>query len=308
MQSILNTITGISLRKTAELQPALEPNKPVFKVVPDKELRRLQAEAFKKERIKIEQRPPFMNPRKEIDIELARNPEIAPVMTHNLLFIDTSAYTRSEKSNKDKLIVVRDTEGTLREARHGERERAIQIAFPAEGRTMFPSNFFKQESIENALKNCRYSYILDRLCLQYEPDDPEFIRMTRQIYNHILVNEEFDTLRGTRHFGSLAFYLALCRREELLMLDMLQRYLVLDACDYLSLLDKLHMPKQYKRPNYKQDNVKKMLEKYVKKKSTKKTGVTKLKEALNQITKRGLANVIEENQSERAILENYLKE
>lgn len=41
-----------------------------------------------------------MRARKEISRELARNPEIAPVMTNNLLFIDTSAFTRSERANK----------------------------------------------------------------------------------------------------------------------------------------------------------------------------------------------------------------
>ena len=60
----------------------------------------LQAHAVKKERSKIEQRPPFMKPREEINQELSRDPEIAPVMTLNLLFIDISSYTRPETANK----------------------------------------------------------------------------------------------------------------------------------------------------------------------------------------------------------------
>ena len=41
-----------------------------------------------------------MKPREEINQELSRDPEIAPVMTHNLLFIDISSYTRPETANK----------------------------------------------------------------------------------------------------------------------------------------------------------------------------------------------------------------
>lgn len=41
VQSILNRITGVDLKKAAEIQPTLKPNKPVFKVIPEKELRRV---------------------------------------------------------------------------------------------------------------------------------------------------------------------------------------------------------------------------------------------------------------------------
>lgn len=48
---------------------------------------------------------------------------------------------------QDKVVVVRDTEGTLRTATQEERDRAIQIAFPVRGRTIFPSSFFKPENL-----------------------------------------------------------------------------------------------------------------------------------------------------------------
>lgn len=48
-------------------------------------------------------------------------------------------------------MIVRDTEGTLRKAKHDERERAIQIAFPVKGRTVFPSHFFSPEYLQVSL-------------------------------------------------------------------------------------------------------------------------------------------------------------
>jgi hypothetical protein len=41
VQSILNRVTGVDLKKAAEIQPTRKPNKPVFKVVPEKELKRV---------------------------------------------------------------------------------------------------------------------------------------------------------------------------------------------------------------------------------------------------------------------------
>ena len=44
--------------------------------------------------------------------------------------------------------MMRDTEGTLRMATQEERDRAIQIAFPARDRRVVQSTFFKPESIQ----------------------------------------------------------------------------------------------------------------------------------------------------------------
>ncbi|XP_052717464.1 28S ribosomal protein S22, mitochondrial-like [Crassostrea angulata] len=310
VQTILNDITGIDLKKTALLQPKKLPLKPVLRAVPDKELKRLQADSFKKERSKIEQRPPFMRARKEISRELARNPEIAPVMTNNLLFIDTSAFTRSERANKDKVVVVRDTEGTLRTATQEERDRAIQIAFPVRGRTIFPSSFFKPENLHNALQRCRHSYVLDKVCVQYDPDHPEFLRITKEIYDYILERREFDALRGTRHFGSMAFYLSLCHREYELVLDMLERKLIVDVMDYIRLHRKIHSQEGSKgslsRPlGYDKKNFEKLMGLYMKRiTGNRKKQAEKMVESLLEA---GLPEIIKENLSQRELIDSYLK-
>lgn len=82
-----------------------------------------------------------------------------------------------------------------------------------------------------ALKDGSHEYILDRLIIQFEPDDPTFVRISHLVYDdaiariwssHQVVDracEEFESgsqtkisqgvvsrLRVTRHYGPLALY------------------------------------------------------------------------------------------------------
>ena len=74
----------------------------------------------------------------------------------------------------------------------------------------------------------RYEQILDRACLQFEPDHPTYIRTCQAVYQHILDHRQFDTLESTRcvvmpawlsgtavlcrHYGGLVFWLVWTRQ------------------------------------------------------------------------------------------------
>lgn len=64
-----------------------------------------------------------------------------------------------------------------------------------------------------------YEFILDRACAQFEPDDPEYIRVTRKTYNHIDENGSYSSLRSTRHFGPMALHLVLSKRIDSLLFN-----------------------------------------------------------------------------------------
>lgn len=69
------------------------------------------------------------------------------------------------------------------------------------------------------LERHQFIYILDRACAQFEPDDPQYIRVCRAVYDKInqlswtpLHGDSGDlnplrSLRHTRHFGPLALYM-----------------------------------------------------------------------------------------------------
>jgi small subunit ribosomal protein S22 len=58
------------------------------------------------------------------------------------------------------------------------------------------------------LKHKHYLLVLKKACLYYEPDDPDFIRVTHRVYEHINETREYELLHSTRFFGPLVFYLA----------------------------------------------------------------------------------------------------
>nr|CAD7431529.1 unnamed protein product [Timema monikensis] len=73
--------------------------------------------------------------------------------------------------------------------------------------------------IQLLLEQGEYEFILDRACVQFEPDDPEYHRVTQATYDHIDNCHKYETLRSTRHFGPFAFYLAWHRQIDNLILE-----------------------------------------------------------------------------------------
>ena len=63
--------------------------------------------------------------------------------------------------------------------------------------------------------------ILKKACLTFEPNDPEFIRVTHRVYEHINEQKEFDVLYSTRFYGPMVFYLVWYKKLN----NLLSRYL-----------------------------------------------------------------------------------
>jgi len=61
---------------------------------------------------------------------------------------------------------------------------------------------------------------LDRACLQFEPDDPDFIRIRTEVFENLINCGDFNSLWSTRHFAGFVFYLVLERKID----DLLEFY------------------------------------------------------------------------------------
>jgi small subunit ribosomal protein S22 len=89
---------------------------------------------------------------------------------------------------------------------------------------------FEQEQLLRILDDpTRYLFVLERACLQFEPDEHDYIRVSSTVYEHIHAKRQFDQLRSTRHFGPMTFYLANNKKIDLLLQDMIERSLLADA-------------------------------------------------------------------------------
>ena len=120
-------------------------------------------------------------------------------------------------SDRSRIIVVREPDGTLRTSNWEEQDRLNQTYFPREGRRHYVPAMFQTENLKPILGPSKYEYILDRCeiklvyllrfyffkhcrnCLQFEPDHPIYIQTCETVYEHINEHRHFDALHSTRY-------------------------------------------------------------------------------------------------------------
>ncbi|XP_047364245.1 28S ribosomal protein S22, mitochondrial [Vespa velutina] len=208
---------------------------PEYKFMTDKELEEA-LELGKKRAHKRLQMPPVVKTRKEIDVILSKDEALEGFDTSKYVFTDISFGIR----DREKFIVIRELDGTLRYAKWEERERLYQVYNPRRGKEIVPPKLFHGEYLEDLLKREVYEYILDRACIQYDPDDPEYKRITETVYEDINKKKKFEYLRSTRHFGPLAFYLAWNKSIDKLLCDIIELGKMEEAVALIRLYHKIH--------------------------------------------------------------------
>lgn len=138
--------------------------------------------------------------------------------------------------NKNRKIVIRHIDGTLENAPQSIRKRLNQTYFPIEGRTLKLPKLFETEHFAKNLTDKNYEFILDRICLQFEPYEQDFHEYTSRVYTAINEAKDFDDLRSTRHFGPLAFFLAWHKIIDDLLMDMIKRDYLSNGVELISLM------------------------------------------------------------------------
>jgi small subunit ribosomal protein S22 len=66
---------------------------------------------------------------------------------------------------------------------------------------------FEEKNLHQVIERKEYTFILDRACVQFEPDDQDFHRVCNATFDAIDEHRDYDFLRSNRYFGSFAFYL-----------------------------------------------------------------------------------------------------
>ncbi|XP_071449162.1 small ribosomal subunit protein mS22 isoform X2 [Hetaerina americana] len=189
---------------------------PEYKFMTTEELEKEMAEVQQKVDKKL-QMPPFINEREDIDCVLSEEPKLKGYDSSKYVFTDITYGV----TDRDRLIVVRDTDGTLRKANWEERHRMNQLYFERPGRKYYKPRMFKEEYLKDLLQRREYEFILDQACTQFDPDDPDFIHVRAMTYDHINKTNDYQLLRSSRHFGPLAFYLAWNNCIDNLLIDIL---------------------------------------------------------------------------------------
>ncbi|RZB38932.1 28S ribosomal protein S22, mitochondrial [Asbolus verrucosus] len=255
VQHLLKTLTRIDLAKVFRKRKLgnKQLEQPTYKFMTDAQLEEALNEV-KKKVDKIIQIPPVVSVRKPINRILSRDSALQGLDTSNFVFTDVTFGVH----NSERIIVVRDTNGTLKEADWELRDRINQIYFPVKHRSIKIPKMFQESYFENVLNKREYVFILDRACLQFEPNDALYQKIISITYQHINDNNEFDVLRSTRHFGSFAFFLAWHKMIDNLLLDLIETEHIDEANALIELYSQIHKVKLQSDGNLR------LLEEYIK--------------------------------------------
>jgi small subunit ribosomal protein S22 len=60
---------------------------------------------------------------------------------------------------------------------------------------------------QDVLARGQYEFVLDRACLQFEPDEPEYQSVAAYVYEALDKKQHYDSLLSTRHYGPMLFFL-----------------------------------------------------------------------------------------------------
>jgi small subunit ribosomal protein S22 len=188
------------------------------------------------EATKLLQMPPVLKIMEDNCKELSHDAALKNYSPYTYIFTDISL----DKKNADRLIVVRNPDGTLKEAPYDIKKRCWQIYFPVENRRFREPKMFEPENFKRLLSEGQYAFILDIACTQYEPYEPKYHSITSQVYLHINEHLKFDELRSTRHFGPMAFFFAWHKTIDEMLLDMIRNDYLKNAVQLICLMYKLN--------------------------------------------------------------------
>jgi len=204
VQGLMKKLTGLNYDKVFRRKKlGKHSERPIYQFMTQEELEEAQAEIRAKAEVKL-QMPPVMEEREGSEARcqvLEEDSQLAGFDTCNYVFTDITFGV----PDRSRVVVVRQPGGQLRTASWEEQDRLNLIYFPTEGRKHYIPQMFEPHHLKPILGPEKYEYILDRNCLQFEPDHPVYIRTCELVYQHISEHKHFDTLYSTRHYGPMVF-------------------------------------------------------------------------------------------------------
>lgn len=180
--------------------------------------------------------PPVIQVIDETRKVIATDPALLGFSESSYVFTDVTFGLK----NSDRSVVIRRPDGVLEEAPYDVRKRVYQIYFPMPGRQFREPKMFEPENLKRLIKSEEYEFVLDNLCMNYEPFEPKYHEVTSLVHQHINDNQTFDKLRSTRYFGPMAFFLAWHKLIDDLLVDMIRRDYLKNAVELICLMFKLN--------------------------------------------------------------------
>ena len=232
VQSCLKQLVGFEPQVVFKRRPVAKLSSPRYVLMTDSELQ-ISLDRMNKRGRKLLELVPYKAPRTEEGVDvLSKEPELQGYETSNVVFTDISPGA----NDRNRLIVVREPSGLLRRANREERYRMNETYYPDESRGHEVPRMFQEEHLLPILDRKDYLFVLERACVQFEVDDPEFHRVTSITFDHMDDHQEYEVLRSNRWFGSFVFHLVIQGKID----GLLQHYIDGDRISEAALLVQLY--------------------------------------------------------------------
>ncbi|VVC33326.1 Ribosomal protein S22, mitochondrial [Cinara cedri] len=236
VQELLIKLTHVDVQKAFRKRFIGEdPDIPIYKFMTTAEVEKLQAEVKVKANKKV-QMPPIVPLQTDLGQVINVDKDIIGFDNSKFVFTDITFGI----SDKSRIVVVRESDGTLRKANADERHTVNQIYFPQLGRELKHPVMFQDEHLKPLLENGDYEFILDRACCQFEPNDQNYHRVVFTTYKHVNKTKKYQVLESTRHLGPLLFYLAFNKMPDNFLMYCLQTERFQDAILFINLYTKIN--------------------------------------------------------------------
>uniref|UniRef100_A0A1A9WBZ8 28S ribosomal protein S22, mitochondrial n=1 Tax=Glossina brevipalpis TaxID=37001 RepID=A0A1A9WBZ8_9MUSC len=238
IQKLLKSITQLDLSKIFRRSTS-KVNSVEYKFMTTEQLEDVFRQTVERAKLQLEM-PPMVKVRNDSQKVISVDKALKDFSDTKFVITDVTYGTRQS----ERKVIVRDTDGTLHHAPMEMAKRMRQLFVPLEGRKIQTPKMFEEENLQRCLEDRKYEFILNRLLVQYEPDEPDFHRISSKVYEHINETKEFDQLRSTRHFGPMAFFYVWHKCIDDLLNDMIKRDYLKNGAELIILYYKMHSIKE----------------------------------------------------------------
>ncbi|KAI0988916.1 hypothetical protein GJ496_000688 [Pomphorhynchus laevis] len=229
VQNLLNRIAIVEYyKKDSTREPSTSTTAKQIQLMTVQQYEKFKEKMHHNSKTEKLQMPPILKDREHSVRVLEDNKLLKECSKHKMVFVDISLNV----NDSERMVWFRDTDGKLCTSAYDDRRRWMQTFLNRRLRSSHIPVMFSEAHINNPLELQHYKYILERACLQFEPDDPEFVRVCLKVYFHINKQKHFESLRGTRFYGSMVFYLCWYKQID----NLLSYYLFKNECDQAHML------------------------------------------------------------------------
>uniref|UniRef100_A0A915J9Z3 28S ribosomal protein S22, mitochondrial n=1 Tax=Romanomermis culicivorax TaxID=13658 RepID=A0A915J9Z3_ROMCU len=230
VQDLLRSLTGCEPTKIFRRREIKKLENPKYMLMTEEDIEKMEEQV----KFRCQQRlrmPPFKYPRSNDAITLCVDKEISGFDNTKFVFTDIDP----EVESRDRTVVVRETDGTLRTGTADERDRMNRVYFPKTGQQVHTPDVFEEPYCTNALNSKKYEFMLDFACAQFEPDDAKFIEVCNKIFDHVNKEQDWEHLYSTRYYGNMVFRFVAEKSHEALLCKYITASDILSAANLIRL-------------------------------------------------------------------------